>query len=304
MINIPLKGSVSPNSTYTVAYSGSCKELLDKANLVSEDLSIDGTWPVSLKKGNKQIDVLGDIGYKTKYGQNQDLVRKKSVLFGRNNFVEFDWIKHKSDDYSHIGNIDNPMNEDDYLIGPHLTEEDFETLFALNDSIGGGGAVKVDLNYTIDGDTTSFRFVDDLSEFGVRNTENIRYNAINTPEIQHGTSINADPWGYAAKNYTNSILNEAKSFAVSTSKNHELRETFGRLMCYVWISYKTNPQPSDYLLLNLLVVKEGFSKYNMVSNDENEYQNILFSSYLRNAELYAMSLGKHIHGEIDPDFNY
>ena len=303
-IQINLDGIISSKDTFVICYPTSEQEVLNNANQISEYLEIDGTWPITLRKGNKQIDVLGNIGYKTKYGNNLDLVRKESYLYGRKQFVEFDWIKYKGDNYSNLNNIDNPVSEDEYFAGPHLTEEDFKTPFAISETIGGGGAIEVQLNYTIDGDTTSFKIADDLSEFGVRQIENIRYNAINTPEIQHGTYINEKPWGVAAKNYTNSILNKAKHFAISTSKNHELRETFGRLMCYVWVCFENNPQPQNYYLLNLLLVQEGYSKYSTVENDENEYKEITYSSYMRNSELYAMSLGLKIHGEIDPNFNY
>ena len=277
--------------------SQSNDELKSKADLISDDLIFDGTWPMTLNKGNKVVDVLGVKGYKIDYCSGLDIIRKESRLFGRKEYVEYDYIKYSGDTFYNLGSILNPVSEQDYLEGPHLTETDFDTPFVDENQIGQGGAVNVNFNYGIDGDTTSFYFVDDLSSYDIKHKENIRYYGIDTPELQHGTHINAGKYGEEAKDYTNSLLIDGKSFALSTAKGQSLREGYGRIMCYVWISFVSNPQPHDYYLMNHLIVKQGYSFFGGVKNDGNLYLDIPYSSYIRNAELLAMSEGKNIHSE-------
>ena len=301
---IPLNGSLDSGATFIIASSSCDDELRNKANIISEQFENDGSWPICLMEGNHQIDILGIKGYRIDFGRGCDLIRKKSKLFGRKEFVELDYMRYNNENLSRLGNVDNPISEEEFLIGPHLTDEDFNRKFAINSEMGGGGAIRVDLNYTIDGDTTSFRIKDDLSAYGIRSTESVRYFDINTPEIDHGPDSPADPWGNAARDYTNSLLRNARSFAISTSPNHTLRETYGRMFCYVWISDIVNPQPEDFILLNLLIVKEGYSKYFSTDIEPNSYKGVSYTYFLKNAELTAASLKKHVHGETDPNYNY
>ena len=285
------------HKTFVICFNESNDQLKSLSDMESSDLIFDGSWPMQLCKGKKVVDVIGTKGFKTDYFSGLDMIKKESVLFGRKQFVEFDYIKFKGDYYSNLGNVKNPVSEEEYLDGPHLTEEMFNTPFVDDNSIGCGGAVRVNFNYNIDGDTTSFSFIDDLSSYGIRNRENIRYFGIDTPELQHGDRINAGEYGEQAKDFTNSLLIKGKSYALSTAIGQQLREGYGRIMCYVWVAFISNPQPSDYYLMNHLIVKEGYSFYGAVKNDPNIYNNIPYSSYLRNAELFAMKENKNIHSE-------
>lgn len=296
-IEILLDGELNSHSTFVIAYSESSNEIKEKANLISENLIFDGTWPINLLNGKKVVDVLGNKGYKTDYCSGLDITKKESHLFGRNEFVEFDYIKFSGDYLENLGTIESTVSEAEYLEGPHLTEEDFLGQFVDENEIGGGGAVNVNFNYGIDGDTTSFFFPDDLSSYGINHKENIRYYGIDTPELQHGTHINAGKYGEEAKKYTNLILNNAKAFAISSAKGNQLREGYGRIMAYVWVAFTSNPQPSDYSLLNHMIVKEGYSFSGAVKNEGNFYRFIPYSSFMRNAELLAMSEHKNIHSE-------
>ena len=294
---IDFNGELESHKTFVIAYSNASEEIKNKADLISEYLIFDGTWPMTLNKGNKVVDVLGTKGYKIDYCSGLDIIRKESRLVGRKEYLEYDYIKYSGDTFYNLGSILNPVSEQDYLSGPHLTSEDFLTPFVDENQIGQGGAVKVNFNYGIDGDTTSFIFVDDLSSYDIKRKESIRYYGIDTPELQHGTHINAGKYGEEAKDFTNSLLNDGKSFALSTAKGQALREGYGRIMCYVWIAFVSNPQPSDYYLMNHLIVKQGYSFFGGVKNDANVYLDIPYSSYIRNAELLAMSEHKNIHSE-------
>lgn len=301
---ISLNGSLNGKTTYVVVSSSSPDALKEKANLISDDLYYDASRAITLNKGNTQLDILGIMNYRVDFGSYSDMVRKESFLKGRKTFVEYDYMKYIHSDYSHLGTIEYPVSEDELLEGPRLSQEDFDKPFALDDHVGNGGAMRVDLSYGVDGDTTRFNMREDLSSIGINYNESIRYLTINTPEIDHG--YGAQPWGEAAKQFTNNILANSQSFAISSAKNYTIRETYGRLLAYVWVSDKNNPQPEDFTCLNFLIIKEGFSTFNMLNNSRNSetffYKNIGMCDYMRNAESLAILLGKHVHGEQDPAF--
>lgn len=303
---INLSGTLSSNSTYVIVYSESHDELKNKADLISNDLIIDGTWPISLKRGNVICDVLGRIGYQNNYGRQLDLVRKREFLIGRTVFYSYDWIRYSKDDYSHLGTIETTLSEEELLEGPKLTSEDFNKPLVNSDGSCGGGAVPVTLKYKGDGDTTQFYFSNVTSPY-IQSYERVRYLGINTPETQH-TNIQAQPWGYAAQDYNNKIINNAKAFAIQTSTSSQLREAYGRMLAYVWYSNVENPKPSDYTMLNFEMVREGyawlyFANDSLIS-DTMYYKKLTYTNFMRNAEIRAENLGIKIHGEKDPNFNY
>lgn len=305
-ITINLSGTLDKNDTYVIVYSESNSELKSKADLISDDLIIDGTWPISLDKGNAICDVLGRIGYQNNYGRQLDLVRKKEFLTGRTVFFAYDWIRYSKDDYSHLGTIETTLTEEELLKGPKLTQEDFDKPFVNEDGSCGGGAVKATLRYKGDGDTTQF-YLSNVTSSYVQSYERIRYLGINTPETQH-TNIQAQPWGYAAQDYNNEIINNAKAFAIQTSTSSQLREAYGRMLAYVWYSNVDNPKPEDYTMLNFVMIREGYAwlyfANESLTNDSMFYKKLTYTNFMRNAEIRAENLGIKIHGEKDPTFNY
>ena len=56
---VALNGNLKPNETFVVAYSGASEEILNKSNLVSDNLTFIGSQPILLKKGSKIVDILG-----------------------------------------------------------------------------------------------------------------------------------------------------------------------------------------------------------------------------------------------------
>ena len=303
---IKLSGSLNANETYVLVHDAASESLKAKADLITE-LMVDGTWPISLNHKDKVVDVLGKIGYQHDYCTYADMARKKEFLVGRNELNEYDWIKYDADNVDLLGTIDVTMSEEELLQGQRLTEEDFARPFVENGS-GGGGAIKVRLAYTGDGDTTNFYLDSKDIKGDLSSREIIRYLGINTPEIQHGTSIDAQPWGYAAKKFNNQVINNAKSFAIQTSKGGSYRDAYGRLLGYVWYSNLSNPSPSDYMCLNFEMVREAyaFSYFDEVTNNRYTmfYKSVAYTNIMRNAELRAKNNGWKIHGETDPDFHY
>lgn len=303
---INLSGSLNANTTYVLVHNQASDALKAKADLVTE-LMVDGTWPISLNHKDKVADVLGIIGYQHDYSTYADIARKKEYLIGRNELNEYDWIKYDADNIDLLGTIEPTISEAELLEGQRLTAEDFSRPFVENGS-GGGGAIKVRLAYTGDGDTTNFYLNNSDIKDDLSSREIIRYLGINTPEIQHGTSIDAQPWGYAAKKFNNQVINNAKSFAIQTSKGGSYRDSYGRLLGYVWYSNLTNPSPSDYMCLNFEMVREAyaFTYFDDVANNRYTmfYKSVAYTNIMRNAELRAKNNGWKIHGETDPDFHY
>lgn len=303
---ISLSGTLEAKKTFVIVHDQSSDSLKEKADLI-EELMVDGTWPISLNHKDKIVDVLGKIGFQHDYSTYTDIARKNEFLIGREEMNNYDWIKYDADKIDLLGTIDVTISEEELLQGQRLTTEDFSRPFIQN-GYGGGGAIKVKLAYTGDGDTTNF-YLDSSDISGdLSSREIIRYLGINTPEIQHGTSIDAEPWGYAAKRFNNQVINNAKSFAIQTSKGGSYRDTYGRLLGYVWYSNLTNPQPEDYMCLNFEMVREAyaFTFFDAVTNNRYTmfYKSVSYTNIMKNAELRAKNNGWKIHGEIDPDFNY
>ena len=76
-------------------------------------------------------------------------------------------------------------------------------------------------------------------------------------------------------------------------------------MGYVWYTTKSNPQLSDYRLLNLEMVREGYAYYGESGPLKELYSNdIYYTTYFNYVYLYAQKSGIRIHGEKDPNFDY
>ncbi len=307
--SIKLDGySLASKQTLVIAYDEANPSILEKADYITHDLFVDGTWPLILCKGNYIVDVLGTRGYQIDFGKNIDLVRKEEFMIGRDNINNYDWIRYSADDYSHLGTIETTISEDELLYGPQLTEEDFHKPFAKDGLVGGGGAIEVSIAYLGDGDTTNFRYPSSLSSYGINSVHSTRYLKINTPEIQHGTSIDAQPWGYAAQDYNNDVLSKAKHVVIQTELDYGLFDTYGRLLAYVWYTNTSNPTPEDYRCLNceLLTVGLAFLYFYEENSyaDVNKYKGVSYTNIFKNDELYAKNRGLKIHGEKDPSFPY
>ena len=303
--------SILPHGCFVVTSPDSCDEIKKKANIITEDFFCDGTWPVALTYQGEILDILGQIGYQTEFAKRKSLVRKEEYFIEREAFNSYDWMSYPADDFSNLGTYKATITEEELLEGPKLTEEMAELPFITEykgEFVGGGGFVEVTLGSMGDGDTTRFNFPSSLREYGIYSNESVRYLKINTPEIQHGDEIDAQPWGYAAKEYNNNVLRNAKHFIVQTEKFNAYRETYDRMLLYVWYSNKDNPLLSDYRCLNCEMLKQGlaftyFASDNAINNPL-LYKGLSYTSIFMNAEAYATKMGLKIHGEIDPNFNY
>ncbi|MGM9873363.1 MAG: thermonuclease family protein [Bacilli bacterium] len=307
-ISIPLSGTINSHDTFVICHTEANDMYHSYADYFTSSLMVDGTWPVALKKGNDLVDVLGIIGYQFDYAKHCDLVRKKEYMVNRKSFESYDWVKYYASNLSTIGNVDAVISEEELLEGPKLTSDDFLLPFINEDGLGGGGVVEVGLSSLGDGDTTTFTFPSSVVGEYINRSESVRYLGINTPEIQHGTYIDAQPWGNKAKEYNNNILRNAKHYLIQTCLNSSIRETYGRFLGFVWYTNVDNPNPGDYTLLNFEMVKEAYAFQLWMLSDSSldpmSYLGVPYMSIFNNAEMKAKNEGKKIHGEVDPEFDY
>lgn len=299
--SIPLSGTLNSGQSYVVAYSKASDELKNKADLVTELLMTDGSFPMTITyQGPSQfLDIVGYVGYDVDISQKSDVVRKLNAMEARSSYVPYDWVRYPADTLTNLGNI-NCIDNALLMEGPHLTQEDFSKPYAYDKGDGGGGLIEVTLSGTIDGDTSKFNFGYSLSEFDITGVNSLRYYGINTPEIAHGGNP-ADPYGPEARDFTNFILRKAKHFLVQSVQGYSLTETYGRVLGYLWLSYKDNPQPSDYFLMNHLIIQNGYSRVNHVTrgtyNDYMTYLGVSYVEYMYDALNYAVLNKINIHSE-------
>ena len=296
---IPLSGTINAHSAYVIAYSSASKDILDKADLVTYEYLNDGTFPVSISYHEEVIDAIGIIGFNYDFAKNAVLVRKQEYFTQSVTFDIYRWIRYPTNTIETLGNY-HCVSDEVLANGPKLTSEDFSKPFCSSADQGDGGVIRVTLGWTSDGDTTGFNYGNAYSEYGVSGSLSTRYYGINTPEIAHSATETSDPYGDEAKEFTNNILRNSKSFLVQSVNGYNIHETYGRMLGYVWVSDKTNPNPEDYTLLNFLIVRNGFSHPAFVTrnadyNNLMTYQGVSFIEYLFDADNYAEYHQLNIH---------
>lgn len=296
---ISLSGTIQKEKTYVIAYSYASEEIKAKANLVTDLYMNDGTFGILLTyQKDKYVDVLGTPGYSYDYAKGVTMVRKKEYFKTNNLFSAYSYIKYPVGSLTTLGNL-NVISEADLLKGPRLTNEDASSSFALSDTIGGGGLIKVSVTGYIDGDTSRFNYGSSLSKYGISGSLSTRYYGINTPEIAHSSGEVSDPYGDEAKAFTDNMLRNAKSVIIQSVRNSSLHETYGRMLGYVWIANTNNPSLEDYELLNFRIIQNGFSNVGFLtrSNNINDmiYNDISYAEYLFDAENYARINKLNLH---------
>ena len=296
---IYLEGTLAPGETYIVVGIDANEQLKAKANLITNDLINNGTFPMTINNSKEKIiDYLGFPGYSYDTAHEADAVRKVEKL-SASTYSAYDWIRYPLSNLDNLGNL-NCVDNETLFKGPKLTEADFNKPYAVDNAHAGGGAVEVTLSYTIDGDTTRFNFPNSLSEYGLSGSQPVRYYGINTPELPHGGNP-ADPYGPEARDFTNNIINTAKHFVVQSIEGYNLNETYGRLLGYVWVSFEDNPAPEDYFLLNHYILQNGFARVGRIErgsyNDLMLYNGISYVEYFYDAQQYAIANKLHIYEE-------
>lgn len=146
----------------------------------------------------------------------------------------------------------------------------------------------------IDGDTTHFYPTDNANlpgsivEYGYMKT---RYMAVDTPE----STGSIEPWGKAAKKFTNDKLKNAESIVLETDGTEWEVDGNGRYLVWVW--YK--PQGgTDYRNLNVELLQNGLAIGSKIATTR-------YETYCTKALAQAKELALHVFSkEKDPDYFY
>lgn len=305
---IQLEGTLKAKETFVVAYAKAADSIKSKANQIDETFPNIGKYPMSLFHKGRLVDMLGTIGYSLTWCDSVDLVRKNEYKIGRETFVPYDWIGYSNiDNANQLGTLDCPLSEEEILKGPGISSPyDSYPFFKENSTtLGGGGFIDVTVTSYIDGDTTKFAFPQFVNDAGYRNGTSVRYENIDTPEIYHGGSSPAMPWGDAAKDFTKGLLSKAKRIRLQSLPNVSITETYGRLLLYVWASNEAEGDDSFYLV-NYEIVKNGFSEVNFSGDTSSKmlYKGISYYQYMIDAQNKAEKEGLRIHGQKDPNYQY
>ena len=169
----------------------------------------------------------------------------------------------------------------------------------------------VSLKTCTDGDTANFAQDDYLDSYGNTVTIKTRFLGVNTPE----STAKVEPWGKKASLFTKHILEEAQAAAdkesTATKKvynialiNHPTKGGFetkdssgGRWLAFIWYRKSST---SDWRLLNLELVEQGFSMNQLFTSDPVcNYREAFEKADLKNKECKY-----RVYGELDLGYDY
>lgn len=229
-----------------------------------------------LDKENKLIDCVGYKKINVSYLNNHSMVRLKEKQVSNHKFDNLNFIKIKAENKNYLGNLNAPLTQEEIISGPRLSKEVYgNQKYSENDKPYGGYA-NVTISSYVDGDTTYFKFPSSAN-VGT-GTQKVRYLLIDTPEIDHGSG--AEPYGDAAKKFTDDKLKKATSVIVQSNKDFALRENYNRLLGYVWYTTDSSKDLSTYRLLNFELVFNGLAKFSTYNEYETMYyQDVLYFNY-------------------------
>ena len=308
------------NLTYSYQFNN---ETINKSNLIvfaNLDASYDDDSSIIIDLPNNYIagmyyvelvdtdgliiDSLGTKGFDITYLDSGSLVRLNEANISTHGFDKLNFIKVHDSKKKYLGNLDAPLTKEEILNGPSLDIKRYQkNEFAKGDTPLGGYA-EVSVSSLGDGDTTYFNYPDCGLVKGRYST---RYLMIDTPEISHGpnSKIQEEPWGQKAKKFNNDKLKNASSILIQSNLGSSLKETYNRLLGYVWYTNDPNKSITSYRLLNFELVKEGLAEFSLHERyDTMKSNDVSYFDYLDYVNEIARRNKIKIHGEIDPNFNY
>ena len=195
-------------------------------------------------------------------------------------------------------NNDNQNQKDDTSFVDYTIKDvarlalDYKNHHFLTDGVG-----EVDLKTCIDGDTA--HFTDSSTSEAIK----CRFYGIDTPE----STGKIQPYGKAASNFTKEKLTNASkngTIVISVPQDEYVvpshDSTGTRYLALIWINETTkNADYKDLILLNLLLVQEGYSEV------KNATDMTRLEPVFRSALEQARTLKKNLFsGEDDPLYNY
>ncbi len=288
--SINLNSTIKASSTLVLANKDFDKTLLQNEDInifYLEDNYLTGDKYIELRDNKgKLIDCMGYKGYNISYVSSTSLIKLENYFGGHTDFNKLYFVKISANNTKYVGNSNFPIDYEELMYGPRLKEEYFASSLSRSDGSPTGGYSEVSIASLGDGDTTVFTFPNDPD----LTRESVRYLLINTPEIAHSSHEEDEFMGREAKIYNNNILTNAKHILVQTNKDYALRETYGRLLGYVWYTNEANPTLNDYRLLNFELLVNGYCRYDSRSKYENMSNgDMYYTNYFDYAYEYALS---------------
>ncbi len=302
-VNLKDYFSTLKNTSFVFLNPSYKKELKSNNYAYLEKDAIFGFNYIEIKYNDKVLDSIGTYGYNDPYIENGNLIKNENSLRCSESFNEFEWYKVVGNNFDSLFNTNVPISYEEFLKGPKLTEKYTSSEFE-NNEIPLGGVYETKVDKFVDGDTTYFHFEGFDT---IRNSEKVRYYLVNTPEIDHtseGSNITEEAWGEAAKKYTNNLLENSKHILIQSALGGGLRDTYKRLLGFVWYTNVENPKDEDYNLLNYELVFNGYGRYMTTTLNEMVYKDIPYTYYFNYANNLAKSKGLKIWGETDPNYKY
>ena len=175
------------------------------------------------------------------------------------------------------GGEDEPKEFVDYVSQVKL-DRSFE-----GKTMAADGIEEVTLYQAVDGDT--------IHVYGQNGTIlKLRFYGVDTPE----STAQVEAWGVAASTFTKNIVKNCTSIVIASNGGPGEKDSYDRYLSWVW--YKP-ADSSDYKLLNLELVQEGYS----VSKNT---QGMLYYDIFVSAANQARELGVKVWGEKDPNYSY
>lgn len=287
---IKLKGEIKKNSFFIICDKDNPNIPQDKINFKISSLGFNGDDAIALAKNNKNIDILGYIGFTANWGSDSSLVKVYKDEFATSKFDSLNFVNYGSKRYDLLNKKIEKLPLENIFKGPQFDKNLLSIPFAAADGTTGmGGAIKVTVSQYIDGDTTKFQDQNGKTYY-------TRYAFIDTPESTPKGGFK--PWGKPASITVNTLLKNAKNIYLQSIKGEALIGPFDRYWGIIWV---------DNFMLNFLVIKAGFSELgNPFGNsyEDNKYNDIPYLSYMKMIEniTYEKKIG--IHGQKDPTWDY
>ncbi len=303
---IELNETIKANSSFVFANKGFENTTnLTEIKYFDDNLLTGQNYLEIIDSNSKVLDCIGTKGFDISFASKESLVKLDEYFKGYNEDNYLHYVRVKTGNKNYLGNKNVPLTLEELMDGPKLTSEYSSLDFTNSKESPLGGYVEVTISSLGDGDTTVFNYP--VSSNLVETTQRTRYLLINTPEVDHGpsSSIVEEKWGKTAEIYNNEKLNNAKHILVQSNKSFSLRETYGRLLGYVWYTDKDSPSLSDYKCLNHELVLEGLARFDSRDKYETMYtDDVLYYEYFNYAYQYASQNKIKLYGDDDdPNFN-
>lgn len=307
---IHLKGKLKSKDCYVVCNSEADQDLLKKADLKSDDLLYTGTEAVALLYNKVVCDVIGVIGDVNDL-KDVTLVRKVDRINNEKEFNPYDYIIYGLNNFNYFGDFINSVTPEELLNGPQFQSDCIDVNFFENNNddvmIGTGNIVEVSFKSVLESSSAYFNFPAEYNLNSAVGPSNIIHDNTNIyvkvefarVSPPKAATVTFEQWGIPAKNYVIDTITNASKYYVQSITNEELLNKNKRVSAYLWVM-----KEDSYSLINYELIKQGFSKLTIEDNFDMCYKDIPYTSYFKNAQLYAMENKLALYGQKDPTWDY